>query len=62
MLEEAKKYFAIYGEPIDQVWYEEKQDTYYCRTKSAEFWQINTPDLRMEIKKLKADNRWSQPD
>jgi hypothetical protein len=60
MLELAKKYFSQIDAKVevDQVWYEPKMDIYYCRTKSGEYWQIPSGDLRKEAKLLK----WSLPD
>lgn len=56
MLEEAKKYFTTFGEPIFHVWYELKQDKYYCRTIEGEYWQISSSDLAKEIKKMENGN------
>lgn len=52
MLEQAREYFATFGEPIFHVWYEPKQDTYCCRTVSAEYWQITSANLAKETKRL----------
>lgn len=52
----AMKYFETYKEDIDTVWFEPKRDTYCCRTKSAEYWQIPLADLKNEIKLLKLGN------
>lgn len=52
----AVKYFQTYKQEIDTVWFETKIDTYCCRTKSAEYWQIPLVDLRNEINILKLDN------